>query len=320
VNEIKSLIFSLLAVFALGLFSLPFFIRWQEKAHIGQKIKREGPNLHLHKENTPSMGGIIIILSGLVVLCFFQRFTSPLWIILITLLSFGGLGLLDDYFKSFCGRPWSLKARHKFLLELVFSVFILILASPFFPHYLIVPWGDGIIKLGEVPFFLYGLFLILASTNAFNITDGLDGLAAGCGILTFGFWTVLFLLEGNFSFAQVAIIFSGALLSFLWFNFWPARIFMGDCGSLSLGALMGVLALFSGYSWLLALAGFVYLLDTLSVILQVFSFKVFGRRIFLMSPLHHHFELRGEKESKITVKFWIIQGLGVVAALLGMMR
>ena len=319
-NEIKSLIFSLLMVFALGLFFFPFFIRWQEKTRIGQKIKREGPNLHLHKENTPSMGGIIMILSGLLVLSFFQQFTPQIRIILITLLSFAGLGLLDDYFKSFRGEPWSLKARHKFLLELVFSVLILILGFPLFPHYLIVPYGSGIIELGKIPFFLYGLFLILASTNAFNITDGLDGLAAGCGILTFSFWAGLFFLEGNFPLAQVAIIFSGALLSFLWFNFWPARIFMGDCGSLSLGALMGILALFSGYSWLLALAGFVYLLDTLSVILQVFSFKVFGKRIFLMSPLHHHFELRGEKESKITVRFWIIQGVGVVAALLGIMR
>jgi phospho-N-acetylmuramoyl-pentapeptide-transferase len=152
-NEIKSLIFSLLMVFALGLFFFPFFIRWQEKTRIGQKIKREGPNLHLHKENTPSMGGIIMILSGLLVLSFFQQFTPQIWIILITLLSFAGLGLLDDYFKSFRGEPWSLKARHKFLLELVFSVFILILGFPLFPHYLIVPYGSGIIELGEDTFF-----------------------------------------------------------------------------------------------------------------------------------------------------------------------
>jgi len=318
--EIKSVVFSLLLVFTLSLFLFPFYIRWQEKNHIGQKIKKEGPNLHLYKENTPSMGGVIIILSGLLVLSFFEQLTYPIKIILVTLLSFGGLGWVDDYFKSFQGKPWSLKARHKFLLELVFSVFILILGFPLFPHYLMVPYGDGIIELGKIPFFLYSLFLILASTNAFNITDGLDGLAGGCGILTFAFWAGLFFWKGDFSLARIAAIFAGALLSFLWFNFWPARIFMGDCGSLSLGALMGVLALFSGYSWILALAGVVYVLDTLSVILQVFSFRVWGKRIFLMSPLHHHFELRGEKESKITIRFWIIQGVGVIAAILGIVR
>jgi len=318
--EIKSVVFSLLLVFTLSLFLFPFYIRWQEKNHIGQKIKKEGPNLHLYKENTPSMGGVIIILSGLLVLSFFEQLTYPIIIVLITLLSFGGLGWVDDYFKSFQGKPWSLKARHKFLLELVFSVFILILGFPLFPHYLMVPYGDGIIELGKIPFFLYSLFLILASTNAFNITDGLDGLAGGCGILTFAFWAGLFFWKGDFSLARIAAIFAGALLSFLWFNFWPARIFMGDCGSLSLGALMGVLALFSGYSWILALAGVVYVLDTLSVILQVFSFRVWGKRIFLMSPLHHHFELRGEKESKITIRFWIIQGVGVIAAILGIVR
>jgi len=318
--EIKSVVFSLLLVFTLSLFLFPFYIRWQEKNHIGQKIKKEGPNLHLYKENTPSMGGVIIIPSGLLVLSFFEQLTYPIIIVLITLLSFGGLGWVDDYFKSFQGKPWSLKARHKFLLELVFSVFILILGFPLFPHYLMVPYGDGIIELGKIPFFLYSLFLILASTNAFNITDGLDGLAGGCGILTFAFWAGLFFWKGDFSLARIAAIFAGALLSFLWFNFWPARIFMGDCGSLSLGALMGVLALFSGYSWILALAGVVYVLDTLSVILQVFSFRVWGKRIFLMSPLHHHFELRGEKESKITIRFWIIQGVGVIAAILGIVR
>jgi len=318
--EIKSVVFSLLLVFTLSLFLFPFYIRWQEKNHIGQKIKKEGPNLHLYKENTPSMGGVIIILSGLLVLSFFEQLTYPIKIILITLLSFGGLGWVDDYFKSFQGKPWSLKARHKFLLELVFSVFILILGFPLFPHYLMVPYGDGIIELGKIPFFLYSLFLILASPNAFNITVVLDGLAGGCGILTFAFWAGLFFWKGDFSLARIAAIFAGALLSFLWFNFWPARIFMGDCGSLSLGALMGVLALFSGYSWILALAGVVYVLDTLSVILQVFSFRVWGKRIFLMSPLHHHFELRGEKESKITIRFWIIQGVGVIAAILGIVR
>ena len=151
------------------------------------------------------------------------------------------LGLLDDYLKVFA-RTLELKARPNFFWNWYFC-FYFNFRIFFFPHYLL-SYGSVIIELGKIPFFLYGLFLILASTNAFNITDGLDGLAAGCGILTFSFWAGLFFLEGNFPLAQVAIIFSGALLSFLWFNFWPARIFMGDCGSLSLGALMGILALF----------------------------------------------------------------------------
>ncbi len=307
-----------LFAWALGMFLFPPFIRWQRVRSLGQKIKKEGPAMHLHKENTPSMGGVLVVLVAL--LSAFLRPPVPDVLFVLPLLSFLLLGFLDDYWKSVLNRPWGWKARYRFLVEMLLACVIMWWGREEMPPILMVPFTGEALVLNPLVFFLYGVFILVAACNAFNITDGLDGLAGGCGILTLVFFGVLLGYLGRVSLAFLSLAFAGGLFAFLWFNSWPAEIFLGDSGSLPIGVLIGFCALSSGYSLLLPLAGVVFVVDTLSVILQVVSFKLFGKRIFLMSPLHHHFELRGKKEARVTVRLWLIQALGVILAFLGVGR
>jgi len=303
----------------LGMVLFPVFIRWQRRKSLGQKIKKEGPAMHLHKENTPSMGGVIVV-SVAFLAAFLWPPVPDLFPYILLLFGFFLLGFLDDYWKSVLGQPWGWKARYRFVLEVLLACGVVWWGRAFFPPTLVVPFTNKVITLTPASFFLYGVLLIVASCNAFNIADGLDGLAAGCGILTLLFWGILLELLHRPSFAALAFAFVGGLCAFLWFNCWPAEIFLGDSGSLPIGALMGILALASGHSLLLVFSGIVFVIDTLSVILQVLSFRVLGRRVFLMSPLHHHFELRGEKEARVTVRLWMVQALGVLLASIGFWR
>ncbi len=311
----KTILAPLFIAFGGGMVFFPFFIRWQKSWGVGQKIKKEGPNLHLHKENTPTMGGLIIIMSSFLGLWFGGGLDRLTGVIFLFLLLFFALGFWDDYQKSVLGRPWGIKARYKFFAQLLGSAGLLLWGFRFFPHHFTIPFTNYSVELGVVEFLLYGVLVMVASMNAFNIVDGLDGLAAGCGLLTFAFWSIILGTQNRLALVGLSEAAIGALLAFLWFNFWPARIFMGDSGSLPLGALMGILSLASGHSLLLVLAGVIFVVDTLSVVLQVISFKIRKKRLFLMSPLHHHFELRGVKESHVTIRFWIVQILGVLVAL-----
>ncbi|HSV31209.1 MAG TPA: phospho-N-acetylmuramoyl-pentapeptide-transferase [Atribacteraceae bacterium] len=302
---------------AIGLVVFPFFINWQRRRSLGQKIKKEGPNLHLHKENTPSIGGMVIVFS-IVLTALFRKEWMGAWVFpAIVVVSFTAIGFLDDYFKSFLEKPWGIKARFKFLAQVVFSGMVMGWMVQNLSPEISLPFTQITLTLSRPLFFLFGVFVLLASTNAFNISDGLDGLAGGCGIISFLFWGWFFFLTGNPGMTALNLSIAGALFAFLWFNAWPAKIFMGDSGSLGLGALLGFMALASGQTLLLLFCGFVFVLETLSVIIQVTSFKIFGKRVFLMSPLHHHYELRGWKEHQITLRFWMVQALGAVIAVLG---
>lgn len=312
------LAWSVIVSFLTGVLLFPLFIRWQTLWGVGQKIKKEGPNLHLHKENTPTMGGAVIVVTMLIGLLVSGGFHERTRSLFLLLLLFFFTGFWDDFCKSFLRKPWGIKARHKLFFQLLGGVIVLFWGSRFFSHHIVLPFSHRTVGLGPVSFFLYGLFVIVASANAFNIVDGLDGLAGGCGVLSFAFFAFSSLRSGHPELAVLLAVTGGALLSFLWFNVWPARIFMGDSGSLLLGALMGIVSLISGHSLFLVFAGIVFVIDTLSVVLQVASFKFFGKRIFLMSPLHHHFELKGMKESQVTVRLWIVQLLGVLFAFWGM--
>ncbi|MCS7241692.1 phospho-N-acetylmuramoyl-pentapeptide-transferase [Candidatus Caldatribacterium sp.] len=303
-------------IFGISLF--PLFVRWQKARSLGQKIKKEGPPMHLHKENTPSMGGIIVILAAF--MSTLLRPPIPDFRLLLVLLGFLFLGFLDDYWKSVLHRPWGWKARYRLGVEVLLALCAMWWGREAFPHTLAIPFTERVLFLSPKLFFLYGVFLLVAACNAFNITDGLDGLAGGCGILTLLFFGVLLGYRGQASWSFLSFAFVGAFLAFLWFNSWPAGIFLGDSGSLPVGALIGVLALVSGYSLFLPLAGIVFVVDTFSVILQVVSFRLFGKRLFLMSPLHHHFELRGTKEAQVTARFLLVQSLGVILALVGVGR
>ena len=305
-------------------------IRSQEEVHRLHE-------LHGSKAGTPTMGGVLLLGAVIAATLLWARPTNPLvWLSLFTVIYLGALGFIDDYLKVTKKSSDGISSRLKFALQCVLAGLITIFFAweptlDVHASQLYVPfYKEPIIEsLGVFTFFLY-LFVIVGSSNAVNLTDGLDGLAAGCtATVAFGF-AVLTYASGNIKIAQylqipfvafsgelavVCLALVGAALGFLWWNCHPARVFMGDTGSLAIGGLLGVVAISSNQELLLALIGGVFVLEAGSVILQVASFKTTGKRIFKMSPLHHHFELSGWKESTVIVRFWI---LSVVFALLGL--
>jgi len=328
--------------FVLSLVCGNWVIRHLISLKLGQPIRSQEEvhrlhELHGSKAGTPTMGGVLLLGSLVVAVLLWARPTNPLvWLCLFTVVYLGALGFIDDYLKVTKKSSDGISSRLKFALQCVLAALI----TAFFAwdptlsvhaSQLYVPfYKEPIIQnLGIFTFFLY-LFVIVGSSNAVNLTDGLDGLAAGCtATVAFGF-AVLTYAAGNIKIAQylqipsvpfagelavVCVALVGASLGFLWWNCHPARVFMGDTGSLAIGGLLGVVAISAKQELLLALIGGVFVLEAGSVILQVASFKSTGRRIFKMSPLHHHFELSGWKESTVIVRFWI---LSVIFALLGL--
>jgi phospho-N-acetylmuramoyl-pentapeptide-transferase len=328
--------------FVLSLVFGNWVIRRLISLKLGQPIRSQEEVHRLHelhggKAGTPTMGGVLLLGSVIVATLLWARPTNPLvWLSLFTVIYLGALGFVDDYLKVTKKSSDGISSRLKFALQCVLAGLI----TAFFTWeptlapqsaQLYVPfYKEPIIQhLGIFTFFLY-LFVIVGSSNAVNLTDGLDGLAAGCtATVAFGF-AVLTYAAGNVKIAQylqipfvqfsgelavICMALVGAALGFLWWNCHPARVFMGDTGSLAIGGLLGVVAIASKQELLLALIGGVFVLEAGSVILQVASFKLTGKRIFKMSPLHHHFELSGWKESTVIVRFWI---LSIVFALLGL--
>ena len=309
---------------------------------LGQPIRSQEEVHRLHelhggKAGTPTMGGVLLLGTVIVSTLLWAKLTNPLvWLCLFTVIYLGALGFIDDYLKVTKKSSDGISSRLKFALQCVLAA----LVTGFFAWeptlapqsaQLYVPfYKEPIIQsLGIFTFFLY-LFVIVGASNAVNLTDGLDGLAAGCTATTaFGF-AMLTYAAGHAIIAQylqipfvhfagelsvICMALVGAALGFLWWNCHPARVFMGDTGSLAIGGLLGVVAIASKQELLLALIGGVFVLEAGSVILQVASFKLTGKRIFKMSPLHHHFELSGWKESTVIVRFWI---LSIIFALLGL--
>ncbi len=285
------------------------------------KVREWTPENHQQKNNTPTMGGLFIL--GLVLLNAFLwcNLSNPkVWIFLLGITSFGTIGFLDDWAKI--KQHKGISARKKFLLQIATATIIMILWYMICPidTRLCIPFFKNVMPQLGLFIIPWGVFIIVATSNAVNLTDGLDGLATGPLIFNFASFAWIAYLAGHVSFshylyipfagsAELAVlgtIFVGTLLGFLWYNTHPAEVFMGDVGSLSLGAGLALLALFARQELLLLIAGGIFVLETVSVILQVFSFKCFGKRIFRMAPIHHHFELMGWKETKVTVRFWII--------------
>jgi phospho-N-acetylmuramoyl-pentapeptide-transferase len=326
----------------------PWLIAWLRRFQIGQHIREEGPESHRKKAGTPTMGGVLIVVSVLAPTLLWSNLSNPLiWTALFGMLAFGAIGFWDDYLKVRRGRNLGLTGRRKFLLQcaaagLVGALLLALRAAgayspamnvPFFKQFrpsllpetlLAHPWTY---PLAFVVFFFFLVLVIVGSSNAVNLTDGLDGLAIGLMVIAAGAMTVLSYTSGHAVFARYLdliwlpaaaelTVFCGAMtgasLGFLWYNAHPAEIFMGDVGSLALGGSLGVLAVLIKQEILLLCVGGVFVLEALSVILQVGSYKLRGKRIFKMAPLHHHFEALGWQESKIIVRFWIA---GLVMAL-----
>lgn len=308
-ETVKSLFNStLLAPFLMALiFSIvlgPIFIPILHKLKFGQNIRKEGPKSHQKKAGTPTMGGLIFFISvAATILILGKNFAAQEMIILYSFLAFGFIGFLDDMLKIIHKQNEGLKAGQKMILLLLFSVALAWYGYKNVGTDILIPFVKNFsldLKILYMPFIV---IYYAAVTNAVNLTDGIDGLATSVTIIVLTFFTIVGYKTGNMPVAIFAITLAGALLGFLRYNAFPAKIFMGDTGSLALGGAIGTLALMMKMELLVIIVGGMYVIETLSVIIQVTSFKLTGKRVFKMSPIHHHFEQCGWSEVKIVTVF-----------------
>ncbi len=290
-----------LIAFLVTVFTGPFIIRWLISLKFGQSILEIGPNWHKNKQGTPTMGGIMFIL-GIVLASLFCLRDGSGWIALVVALLFGAIGFYDDYIKVAKKRNLGLTSKQKFLLQLIVAIVLTVAAIIKNGTTILIPFSGAEVDLGwfYVPFIL---FVILGTENSVNLTDGIDGLATSVTAIVMLFMAGMawqYMEEGLMGLALFAL---AGCLGFLVYNHHPAKVFMGDTGSLFLGGLVSACAVLLGQPLLLLLIGFVYFMETLSVILQVTSFKLTKKRIFKMSPIHHHFEMCGWSEKKIVLVF-----------------
>ncbi len=318
-------IFAILTGLSVSLILGPWFIRKLKELQIGQYIREDGPQSHFSKTGTPTMGGLMIILTILLTTLLWTDLTNPyIWLLGLVTLGFGLIGFFDDYLKIVKRQNRGLTGREKFLAQILVALIVAVwlYINPAFSTTLTVPFFKQLQPDLGLGFILLAVFIIVGTANAVNLTDGLDGLAIGPVTIAAGFYIIFCYLAGNKNIAtylQIPYVrgvgelsvFLGALvgagIGFLWFNSYPAQVFMGDVGALALGGVLGTVALVTKQEILLVFVGGLFVVEALSVILQVGFFKVTnGRRIFRMAPIHHHFELKGWPEPKVIVRFWII--------------
>lgn len=303
------LFFPIAISFAMTVSLMPFFIGYFQMKKHGQPIREEGPKWHNVKAGTPTMGGAVFLVAITVTSLIFSLFqrvlTAEMWIMLAILLLYGTLGFLDDFIKIFKQRNMGLTSLQKLIGQIVGGILLYtVFKAKGYPTTLSLPF-DVTLDLGV----LYGVFVVIwlvGFSNAVNLTDGLDGLVAGLGTISFGTYAIIAWNQHQYDVLLVCLAVMGGLLGFFLFNKKPAKIFMGDVGSLALGGLLASISIILKQEWTLLLVGLVYVIETLSVIMQVTSFKLTGKRIFKMSPIHHHFEMVGWSEWKINFVFWSV--------------
>ena len=312
----------------------PFVIRGLTRLNLKQKVRTDGPQTHLAKSGTPTMGGVLIIIALAVSMILWQEIASLYtWTVLLAAGGFGILGFLDDFLKITRGNSDGLCAGVKFsgqvIVSLIVMTVIVITGNPETTRLYIPFFKNAVLDMGLL-YIPFGMLLMVGMSNAVNLTDGLDGLAVGLVIIAAAVLAALAYLTGHSEFAQYLYIpflsgageltvsaaaMLGASVGFLWFNTHPAEVMMGDTGSLTLGGLLAVFALLLKKEILILIIGGVFVMETLSVVIQVLYFKRTGRRVFKMAPLHHHFELSGWAESKVVARFWIIGGMFAILGL-----
>ncbi|WP_342347977.1 phospho-N-acetylmuramoyl-pentapeptide-transferase [uncultured Nitrospira sp.] len=318
------IIYAAVTAFLIVFFLAPPMIKKLQTLKLGQKIRTDGPQSHLGKSGTPTMGGLLIIFSVLLSTVLWADITNfYVWLVLLSLVGFGLIGFVDDYIKILRGQSKGLTATQKIIgqLGVALGIGMFFYLSPGYSTELSVPFFKSFTPDLGVLYIPFAILVIVGCSNAVNLTDGLDGLAVGPVIISSMAYTVVawavgnklvsgYLLvphiEGAGELAILTASIVGAGLGFLWFNTYPASVFMGDVGSLPLGAALGTVAVVCKHELLLILVGGVFVMEAVSVIFQVASFKSRGKRIFLMAPLHHHFELKGWEEPKVVVRLWII--------------
>ena len=310
----------LAAAFIITVVVAPVGIPFLRRLKFGQSIREEGPQSHMKKAGTPTMGGIIFMISIIIttVACgvIFELFTTQTIILLLVFVGFGVIGFLDDGIKVILKRNLGLTSLQKLIGQIVISIAAyLLLRIGGFDTAIGIPFTDVQIDLGGL-YVAFLIFWLVGFSNAVNLTDGLDGLVSGLASIAFAAFGVIALFNEQTDIALFAFAVTGALLGFLVFNVNPAKVFMGDTGSLALGGALAMISILVKAELLLLVIGLVFVIETLSVILQVGSFKLRKKRIFKMSPIHHHFELSGWSEWKVVVVFWLT---GLVVALIAVL-
>ncbi len=327
-------IFSVLTALTITLLLGPAMINWLSQYKIGQVVRDDGPQSHLSKAGTPTMGGALILTSiGLTTLLWADLTNRYVWIVLLVMLAYGSIGFVDDFRKLILQNSKGLPGRWKLcwqsVIALVVTSYLYSTASTPTETALLIPFLKVLIPLGWC-YILFTSCVIVGSSNGVNLTDGLDGLAILPTVMIGGALGVFAYLTGNSVFSEYlyipyipgvgeVVVLCGAIigagLGFLWFNTYPAQVFMGDMGSLGLGAALGIIAIIVRQEIVLFIMGGIFVLETVSVMLQVASFKLRGKRIFRMAPIHHHFELKGWPEPRVIVRFWIITFILVLCGL-----
>jgi phospho-N-acetylmuramoyl-pentapeptide-transferase len=319
----------LLLAFACVVILMPPYLRLLHWLGMGKKIREEGPGSHMVKQGTPTMGGVLIVLIVLALAYVFDALDASTYSPLAVLALVGALGAIDDFLNARTGI--GIRGRHKIVWQTVVAVGVALYVQSHFnvnglripfvgdveiTSVYVIPSTDHVIQLGGLLFVIIAIVAIVGCSNGVNLTDGLDGLAGGTLAFAFISYMMIALLnEPNQSnLALVCAIVVGSIVGFLWFNVHPAQIFMGDSGALSLGGMLAVVALITGQVMILPIIGLIFVLETASDIIQVGSYKLRGKRVFRMAPLHHHFELGGWNEEKVTMRFWIV---GALAGMLG---
>ncbi|SHO56718.1 phospho-N-acetylmuramoyl-pentapeptide-transferase [Vibrio quintilis] len=328
-------IVSILTALALSLWMGPRLIQRLQLLQIGQVVRDDGPESHFSKQGTPTMGGVMILASIVLTVLLWTDLTNPyIWAVLFVLVGYGIVGFIDDYRKVVRKNTDGLIARWKYfwqsLIALIISFFLYAYGKDTAATQLVVPFFKEVMPQLGMFYIVLSYFVIVGTSNAVNLTDGLDGLAIMPTVLVAAGFGVISWATGNVNFATylhipyianaselsvVCTAIVGAGLGFLWFNTYPAQVFMGDVGSLALGGALGTIAVLVRQEFLLVIMGGVFVMETLSVILQVGSYKLRGQRIFRMAPIHHHYELKGWPEPRVIVRFWIIS---IVLVLIGL--
>ncbi|SHJ14148.1 Phospho-N-acetylmuramoyl-pentapeptide-transferase [Geosporobacter subterraneus DSM 17957] len=317
--QYRQLIVTIVISFFITLILGPIVIPILQRLKVGQSIRDEGPKSHMTKSGTPTMGGLIMITAILITAITSGRINKDLFVVLFATISFGLIGFIDDFIKVVLKRNLGLKAYQKLLGQIIVAVIIAVYQSTISVTgtKILIPFMNQYWDLGYfyVP---YIAFVVVATANSVNLTDGLDGLAAGVTLIVSSFFS---LVAMNWGFSSIAVFcgaLTGACLGFLRFNAHPAKVFMGDTGSMALGGAVAAIAILMNLTLLIPIVGGIYFAEALSVIIQVISFKLTGKRVFRMSPLHHHYELKGWKETKVVAVFWSVTLLLCIVGLFGL--
>lgn len=319
------ILINFIVAFILVMAVMPKSIQYLKKLKFGQVEREEGLESHKHKGGTPTMGGIVFIVCAVIVVYVlnFSFFQDPyIHLMTFAFVGFGLVGFIDDYLIVVRKTNDGLKPVYKYGLQSVVAIAFYILAKNFIPDFdtsITIPLLHTQVDLGWFyPVLVY--FMFTAESNAVNLTDGLDGLATGLSMVAIAPFVIFAIMMKNYSVAIYAMIIVGALLGFMYFNYHPARIFMGDTGSLALGGVLASMAVLTNQELLIILIGGVFLMETLSVIIQVVSFKTRGKRVFKMAPIHHHFEMLGWSEQQVVISFWFFGFIcGIIGIILGVM-